>query len=327
VGYYRSLYSADEYQRLVGGVESELNPSERIALVGSQWALTLSNKAAIGDFLSLVDAIKGDASEYVVGRAASAIETMNDELVTGQDEHLRFAAWLRTTFGKALRQLGAPSPTEAPSKIELRAELFRLLGGIGNDPEVVAQAQHLTDQYLVDPTSVDPTLALAALEVAAEHGNQTLFDRLQHMSETASDPQLRSRSQMALTYFRDPKLVERALQYAVSGKVKNQDSGWLIVSEIGHPETRDQAWDFVRNQWSSVQAQLTTATASALVGSTGNFCSATRLDEAENFFSAHPVEPTGRALRKAKGRIGECIARRKAQQAPLEEFLRSQVSH
>jgi aminopeptidase N/puromycin-sensitive aminopeptidase len=304
-------------------VESELNPSERIALVGSQWALTISNRAAIGDFLGLVKAVKGDASEYVLGTAASAIETMDDELVTGRDEHLQLAAWVRVTFGEALRQLGTPSPVESPSRKELRAELFRLLGSIGDDPAVIAQAQQLTAQYLADPTSVDPTLAPAALEVAAENGDQSLFSRLQRISETASDPQLRIRSLMALAYFRDSKLAERALQYAVSGKVKNQDSGWLIVSEMSQRETRDQAWDFVRNQWPSVQAQLTTATASALVGSTGNFCSTIRLNEAQSFFTAHPAEPTGTVLRKAKDRIGECIARREAQQAPMAQFLSS----
>ena len=57
-----SEYSPTVYQSLVGGVEAELTPEERIILQGDEWALVLSGRGSISDFLSLVEPLSHDDS-------------------------------------------------------------------------------------------------------------------------------------------------------------------------------------------------------------------------------------------------------------------------
>jgi hypothetical protein len=59
-----------------------------------------------------------------------------------------------------LQQLGySARPADSPIDRERRALLFRVLGNVGNDPQVIQQAQTLVQHYMQDPGSVDATLS------------------------------------------------------------------------------------------------------------------------------------------------------------------------
>ena len=130
----------------------------------------------------------------------------------------------------------------------------------------------------------------------------------------------------ALARFRDPALVLRALDYAVSGKVRNQDALQLVRTEMSDRRTRDVAWQFVQNNWPRVQAQITTWMGGSLVESTGSFCSAERSSQVEQFFAGHAVPATSRALDKARASIAECVQLRAAQEANLQQWLQSNAT-
>jgi aminopeptidase N len=209
----------------------------------------------------------------------------------------------------------------------LRATLFQLLGDTGADPQVIAQAGQIAEQYLRRPASVDATLAAAALTVAAQNGNAMFFDRLQRVSQTTDDPQLRIRALDSLARFHDPALVNRALDYAVSAKVKNQDSVQLIRIEMNDRHTRDAAWQYVQQNWPRVQGQLTTWMGGMLVESTGNFCSPDRSSQVADFFAGHPVTAASRALDKARDTITDCVQLRAAQRPNLQRWLQTEAAH
>lgn len=320
-GYYRTLYAAPDYEKLVRGAETELTAQDRIVLLGSEWAVSRSGRAAIGDFMSLAGAVKGDPSAYVLSTVASSISAIDHDLLETPEEHRLLAAWVRTMFGPALDRLGPFNPDDTPEQKQLRAVLFAFVGGIGDDPAVVAEAGKLTAAYLENQAAVDPTLAAAALGVAAAHGDQALFDRLQALSESSADPQLRAQALFALGRFRDPKLAERALEYAVSGKVRNQDSARLIAEQLWERQTQQVAWKFMQGHWSAVKRQITTSTGETLVAATGSFCSIAEEGQVRSFFAKHRVPAAESDLRHAQANIRDCVELRSLQGANLEHWL------
>ena len=63
-----------------------------------------------------------------------------------------------------LKQLGySGRPNDTPDEKQKRAILFEGLGNVGNDPEVIQQAQAMVQQYMKDPGSIDGTLAHAVV--------------------------------------------------------------------------------------------------------------------------------------------------------------------
>ncbi|HEX3473068.1 MAG TPA: M1 family metallopeptidase [Silvibacterium sp.] len=323
-GYYRSSYPADVYAKIVANVETGLTPEERISLLGDEWAQVRANKAPVGDYLNLAAAVKDDASGTVVDTALSNVATINSRIAATPEEHEALAAWVRKNFKPALERLGAPSPSDTPEKKELRATLFGALGNIGKDPEVIAQAKELANQYIADQSSVDATLAQTATAIAAINGDAAFFDKLQKIAETSTNPELQEGDLRMLAEFKDTALEKRSLDYAVSGKVKNQDSVIELLIMLRGADTRDLAWQYIQQNWDKVQAQITTMMGGYLVGGTGSFCSAEKRDEVVDFFTTHKVPAAEHALARAKDQINDCIEVRSLQEPNLKTWMASQ---
>jgi aminopeptidase N/puromycin-sensitive aminopeptidase len=324
-GYYRSQYDAGDYQKLIAQVETSLVPDERITLLGSEWALARANRTSIGDFLNLASAVKDDPSHEVIGEVVIAIASMDQRLAATTADHQLLAAWVRENFTPVFERLGPPSAADTSGRKELRAGLLALLGNVGDEPKVIIQSKEIAEKYLANPGSGDATLAYAALTVAAQHGDRAFFDRLQQVSETATDPQLRTQALFALARFRDPALVERALQYAVSGKVKDQDSIRFVARELTDRYTQDQAWRFIEEKWPRVNAQFTTLTGATLVNAAGSFCSVQRRTAIADFFQQHKVPASTRALERAQSNIDDCIEFRANQGKNMNQWLAKAV--
>ncbi len=325
-GYYRTAYAKEDYKKILSSVESGLQPAERITFLGNQFALTRAGQSSIGDFLNLAQAVKADTSPDALGVVASALNTTNEQIASSGQERDALDSWIRQTFETEYAKIGAPSSTDTPEKRELRATLFGILG-IAKDPKVIADAKSITQKYLADAGSVEPALATYAQYIAAENGDAALFDQFQKVYETSKNPAQQDGALRALAYFRDPALQKRSLDYAVSGKVRNQDAVFQLAIPMRDTATRDIAWKYIQDNWDKVQAQMTTMIGGALVGSTGSFCSEDKSHEVTAFFSTHKVPAAERALTRAQNSIQSCIDLRNDQGPKLKAWLATQGSH
>jgi aminopeptidase N/puromycin-sensitive aminopeptidase len=320
-GYYRSAYPASEYAALVAQVETTLTPAERISLIGDQWAQARSNKVPIGAYLDLVAAVKDDPNAEVLDVATSGVRTSYTRVASTTEERTALAAWIRSNLAPQYAKLGPPAENDSANTRELRAQLFALLGFYGKDPAVLAQAREIATKYLANPDSVDATFGQTALAIAARNGDATLFDQLQKIYETSTNPEFQEGALRLLAQFENPALVQRSLDYAASGKVRNQDAIIQFAIALQSDENREQTWKYIQNNWEKVQAQFTTEMGAILVGATGNFCSAEGRASVEQFFSTHKVASSDKALNAAIERIDGCIELRTLQEPNLKQWL------
>ncbi len=320
-GYYRSLYPAPVQARLAAQVETALLPTERISLIGDTWAQVRAGKSSVAQSLDLALATRGDESAEVTATVLGDLQSIDARLLPTPEQKQQFAAWVVRTYKPELAKLGMPSSGDTPEQAQRRAELFSLVGGTGRDPDTIAAARRLTLEALQNPDSVDPTLERPAFTIAAENGDAALFDRMQKEAETGTNPQRSEGALALLADFREPALTDRALAYAASGKVKNQDSLFIIAGALGNPDTRDEAWKYIQANWPAISAQLTEMNGGYLVRSAGSFCSAEKADEVKQFFTAHPVHASARGLQIAQAQIQDCVEFREAQQANAVQWL------
>jgi aminopeptidase N/puromycin-sensitive aminopeptidase len=322
-GYYRSAYAPATYRTILENVESKLTPTERISLLGDEWVQVRANQASVGDYLNLIAAVKNDASPSVISSALSALDSIHDRIAATPEEKKAVEQWARQTLEPVYAKLPAPTDRDDSNLRELRAELFGFLGDFADDPAILAEARKLAQQFLADPASMDSTFGQTALRISATHGDAALFDQLQKLYETSTNPELQEGALRLLARFEDPALVERALNYAVSGKVRNQDAAIQLATPLYNDATRAQAWKFITSNWEKVQAQLTTAMGGRLVGATGNFCSAEERTAMKSFFDAHKVPASDKSLTSALEHIDGCIEFRSLQEPKLKAWIAS----
>ena len=323
-GYYRSTYPASVYKALVAQVETALTPVERISLIGDEWAQVRANKAPIGAYLDLVTAVKSDPGAEVSYAAIGSVNATASRIAATAEERAALAAWVRSTFAPEYAKLGAPAESDSTNTRELRAQLFGLLGLVGKDPAVLAQAREIAAKYMADQGSVDATLGQTALAITARYGDAKLFDQIQKIYETSTNPELQIGALRLLAQFQDPALIQRSLDYAVSDKVRNQDAAIQFAIALGNDESRDQAWKYIQNNWEKVKAQFTTEMGAMLVSSTGGFCSAEARASVESFFSTHKVDASDKALKHAIEHIDGCIELHAYQEPKLKQWLSTQ---
>jgi len=323
-GYYRSALPPTLYSALVSQVETGLTPTERISLIGDEWAQVRANKAAIGDYLDLTAAVKADQKAQVIDATMGAIGATYVRIAASPEEKDQLSTWVRKTFSPEYARLSPPADTDSANTRELRAQLFGLLAIYGKDPAILAQARQIAEKYLADPASVDATFGQSALEIATRHGDATLFDRLQQVYETSTNPELQIGALRLLAQFEDPALVQRSFDYAASGKVRNQDAAIQFAIAMQNEATRDLAWKYIQSHWETVHALLTPELGNALVSSTSSFCSTADRDTVKQFFTEHKVASADQALKHAIERVDGCIELRALQEPKLKQWLAAQ---
>ncbi len=321
-GYYRTAYTPAQVAAIIAGAETSLTAPERIGLLGDRWALMRAGQGSVGDYLSLVLAIRQDQSASVMSNAFGKVGAIETRIATDEDR-TRLAAVIRSQFSPIYAALGKPSSKDSYDRADLRATLFSALGE-AKDPAVLAEAKTITDQSFISGKAADPLLINAAIEIAAENGDSALYDKFMAQSKDERDPVQQSDALRTLSSFTDPALVTRTLDYAVSGQVRNQSSWILIAVLLSQRETADVAWTYVQNNWDKVHAQLTASSGSRIVSAVGSFCTDQRRDEVSSFFATHKVDGADRTLAKSIDSINACVQLRSSQEPNLKQWLDQQ---
>jgi hypothetical protein len=187
---------------LVANAETGLSPTERISLIGDEWAQVRANKATVGDYLNLVTALKADPNAEVLEHALRRRNAIYERWPEHAGRESRISAWIRATFAPEYAKLGPPSESDSPNTRELRAQLF-VLGYYGKDPAVLAQAHR--SRKSISPIRLRRRHAgQTAAAIAARNGDAALFDQLQKVAETSTNPELQEGALRLLAEFEDP---------------------------------------------------------------------------------------------------------------------------
>ena len=324
VGYYRSAYEPKQSAAIVAHIESALTPTERISFTGDEWAQVHADAIPVGDYLDLVKQLSTDENADVVANALGGVVTAYEQAASTPEERAGLAHWVDRVFVPVYEKLGPPTSEDSDNKRELRAQLLAVIGDVGTSAKVKEDARRIAEQYMADQGSVDPTLGIAALAVASRNGDAALFDKLQRVYETSTDPEKQENALRLMATFRDPQLEKRALEYAVSPKVRNQDSAIEFAIALRDPETRDVTWDFIKNNWEKVHAEMTESLGAYVVAAAGSFCSADARDDVSSFFATHKVTAADVEMKHAIEHINGCISFRSEQEPNLKKWLGAQ---
>jgi aminopeptidase N/puromycin-sensitive aminopeptidase len=318
-GYYRTAYAAGLWSGIAANAETGLSSPERIGLLGDRWALMQAGQGTVAEFLDLVLAVKQDQNATVMEGALGKLDAIKTQIATGEDGE-RLNGVVRRELGPVYLAMEGKKKHERYDHAELRDTLFEALGR-AKDPDVLAEAEKLTTELFSGQKLSDPMLVDAAVALVTAKGDEAMYDKLQRVSRSATDPDLREAALHALTRFQTPLLVIRTLEYAVSDEVRNQDSWTLIALLLARRETQDLAWEYVQRHWAAIQAKSTTSSGARIVEAAGAFCTVERRDEVASFFKEHAVESSERTLAKSIDSINDCIRLRTAQEPELRRWL------
>ncbi|HEV7569894.1 MAG TPA: M1 family metallopeptidase [Thermoanaerobaculia bacterium] len=317
-GYFVTDYSSDMRAKLRAHL-GEMPPAELISLHGNESLLLRSMREDVGDYLALLKAMPRPSERPLVGAIAGNIGFLDNRLVDDKNRAAWHAYVREAMRGYAPLTWDAPAGETAEQRI-MRATALGVLGVEGEDPEVIAGAKRVAQQYMNDPSSVDAVIADRALPIAAFNGDEALFNQVLDHLKTAPNPEIAARYRNLIPLFRDPKLIARAVDYVYSDQVRTQDLPGMAATLFFNPAAKQIGWNAAKSHWEMLNQKIPTAIG-AITGSTSTFCDPAMKADVQAFFATHPAGAGERSLKRALEAIDTCIAFKAAEQASFNSAL------
>jgi puromycin-sensitive aminopeptidase len=300
-GFYRVLHDPADRAVLVAKLQTELSAVERLALVGDQWALVRAARAPIESFLDIVDALGDEADHDVIDGIAGALGRIDEQVVPPRSElQARFRSWIARRLGPALERLGWTAAIDEPDDVRLRrAALVRLVGGVAEAPELLAEARRRLDVYLANRSALEPNLADAVVGLAARVGDDALYERYREIVAEARTPQERRRFLLNLASFRTGNALKKTLAAVLSPQIPTQDVAFVLMRLLGNPPVAGAAWSFMTRRWAALRKRVPPLMLSRLVEATPALREPRYAREVRAFFAAHPLPEATRTVKQA----------------------------
>jgi len=317
-GFYRVSYDGALRARLLDRLPS-LAAIERFNLVNDAWAVTVAGLMPVADYLELTARFRDERDKNVWSALIGSLHTLN-RLITPGDRP-RLEALVRDRAAPALAALGwTPRATDDELTRQLRGDLIRALGTLGNDRDVQARAAEVYAAH-ERGGAVDPNVLPALIAVLAHTGDEARYETFLERFRRAATPQEEQRYLYALTMFPQPALVEQTLARTVNGEIRTQDAPFVARSMLMLVHSREQAWAFVKKQWDTMDRLYPKHGLRRLAEGVIGLATPELEADVHRFFQERRIDLGGKTLEQYLEQLRVAVALRERERAALSRAL------
>lgn len=253
-GYYLWNLSTMDTRTLAIHV-SDLDVRKRIGFIHNLSMLFAAGNIDSAEYIRILTFFCMDNSPEVMQAVVQYLTSFYDQMITAE---LRepYGKYLSTYLNPMLNKIGSEYAAGEDVRIEaLRAQLINVLGRIVRDPKILETAEKKTAAFMGNPYEVDASLIRTYLELAAIHGGDELFDRFARRYKEASIPIRRADYLSALSSFRSPELIKKALAYNLTEAIAPHQFGIIPSGICDCDENRWIVLDWMKTNYNAIQAQ------------------------------------------------------------------------
>ena len=318
-GFYRVRYAPDLLDALLKRLET-LAPIERFNLVNDAWALAVAGLMPLTAYLDLTARFRGERDRNVWSVLTASLYALNRVVEPG--DRRRLEALVRDRAMPTFTALGwTPRAGEDELTRQLRGDLVRAIGVLGNDPGVQARATELYRTHVADPGAVDPNVLPALIAVLAYAGDAARYDEFLRRFRAATTPQEEQRYLYALAGFHDPALARQTLERLINGEVRTQDAPFVARGMLMSVDTREIAWEFVKAHWDTMDRLYPKHGMRRLAEGVTGLATPELEADVRRFFDARKPQFGGKVLAQYLEQLHVAVTLRRREAAALSGYL------
>ncbi|MDX2104857.1 MAG: M1 family metallopeptidase [Candidatus Melainabacteria bacterium] len=307
-GYYRVSYPKEVLKSLTALAQKELSVPERYSLLSDSFALVEAGKLPCADYLELTAGYRDETDPTVMGLLINHLARIN--LFIKESDRANFAALVRDRLSVCAQRLGwEKKDGESDLTQILRGDVLDALGTIGESKEVISKARQMFEPYCNDPDSINPDLNDTIAGVVAYNGTKEDYDTLFKMYKEAKTPEAKLRNLMSLAVFRQPELIKRTLDLALTDDVKTQDAPHLVQKSLHSVAGRQIAWQYIKDNWTKMNERYPSKLFIRVVRGANSIVDPKMVEDMTQFLSTHPVHSGDRVIAKVieRGKINAAL--------------------
>ncbi|MBI4400109.1 MAG: M1 family metallopeptidase [Nitrospirae bacterium] len=324
-GFYRVHYAPELLERLLRLVPDRLAAIERFNLVNDSWAGATAGLIPLTEYLELTARFKSDRDRNVWAVLIESFHALHRLIMPADRPALE--ALVRDRVGPAVAELGwVPRAGEHELTRQLRGDLIRALGTIGNDRAVQARAAELYAEYTCDQIAgrsgdIDPNVLPALIAVLAYAGDSARYDEFFRRFRSAATPQEERRYLFALALFQPSALVDRTLARAINGEVRMQDAPFVVRALLLQVAGRERAWEFVKQNWDTMDRLYPKNGLRRMCEGVTGLATPELEQDVHRFIAERKIELGGKTLDQYLEQLRVAVAFRAREGAALNRYL------
>ncbi len=318
-GFYRVQYAPPLLKKMSGAL-AKLAPIERFNLVSDCFALAQSGTMTAADYLDLTARFVAETDRNVWTVLTGSFAYVNRAVPAELRPQLE--ALVRQRLEGAVERLGwEPQPEESELDRQLRGDLLRALGTLGNDPATQDRARDFYARYRSDESALDPNVLPAVIAILAASGGESEYDEFFQRFKSARTPQEEQRYLYALAGFRQPELLRQTLDRTLNGQVRSQDAPFLVRALLTSVYSRELAWEFVKANWETMSRRYPGSAYRRMYEGVTALVSPAWEQDVEAFFTARRIDLGGKTLDQYLEQLRVAVRFQEREAQPLAAYL------
>ncbi|MFM8658333.1 MAG: M1 family metallopeptidase [Candidatus Nitrosotenuis sp.] len=303
-GFYRVKYSLDLMYELKEMIrQKSISNIDRWAIQNDLFALCVSGDGKAHDYLDFTDSYQNEddylTQSNVSGNLYALYHRTIDEEFNPQIKQIA-----HQYFRKIFDTLGWDAQKGEPhTNTLLRSYVISALGKLDDD-EILEEANNRFKQFLKKPDSLNPDIQDAVFTLVS-WGDNVSFDKLLSLYKSAQSQEQKIRFLGALSSFKDPKLLLRALELSQSKDVRSQNMHVPIIRVSGNPHGKTILWPWLKKNWKTLRTKVGAGSPllNRIVASISSIADDSMQNEIKQFFRNNPTPGTEMTLSQTLERI------------------------
>lgn len=256
VGHYIVRYTTSEHRKSIAQLvkNKQLGEAERLMLLSDSSLLARSGQNSFEDTLRLLENYTDEDKEPVWDIMSLILADARRFIDADSSLEQPMKKQIRDIIAAQFKRLTWQEKRGEPVEDTKLRALITGLGVYAEHSEIVSEALTLFEAYKKDPANVPAELRSIVFDAAVRQDVTGAFDYLLELEQKTSSVDLKYDITLALTSTRLKTKAERLLaRLKDANLVRPQDFARWIIYLMRNRDTRQIAWDWLRNNWSWVE--------------------------------------------------------------------------
>jgi puromycin-sensitive aminopeptidase len=252
-GFYRTVYDAKHLERL-STIIPTFDAADRLGIISDAFEAAKAGYGSSVDVLKLLPSYSDEQDatvwDIISGNVAELRRIMNDDEVRE-----RLKPFIQSLVAKELARLGWEEKSTDSYFDRLLRPTILGMAAVSDHQEVLSE---ISSRFKKMKTSEDirPDIRGVIYTTAARFGDSTSFYKLLKMYEETSNAEEKVTLAAALTNFKQPDLIDTALGFITTDKVRLQDVAYWLSYSFSNRFAKDKTWQWVKDNWVWMEKHL-----------------------------------------------------------------------
>jgi len=253
--FMRVIYDHEHLKQLARGIEDlSLHELDRLAILDDAFEAAKAGYGPTVDALELLQSYANETSAVAWDIIAASLGGLRN-VMDDDDVIEKLKPFVREITLLQFKRLGWDEKSSDNHFDRLMRPTILGLASFGENPDVVDEARRRFNG-MTKPEDIHPDIRGVVYGTMARIGGKAEFDKMIELHNSSTNSEERVTLSGALTGFKQPELIHKALAMISSKDVRPQDATYWIAYSFSNRHAKFATWDWMIAHWNWLETHL-----------------------------------------------------------------------